>query len=245
MTSLVRHKSLKKSGGSSRYGGQARYGGSGTHIRVVVLGQGGVGKTAMTVRFVTRRFICDYDPTLEAIYKHNTYIDGEQVHFEILDTAGQEDLKSPNLEEKIRWGDAFIIAYCINDQCSFDEIMRFKFLINHTKGSSAHAPEVPVMVVGNKRDLELDRMVKTSEGEKIATALGCMFLEVSAKESHEEVRTMFEKLYKRCKACTALKLSPTAIRKVMDKVSMFSSGLGNHSRPLNRLPSFATDSMEI
>ncbi|XP_035663431.1 GTP-binding protein drn-1-like [Branchiostoma floridae] len=112
--------------------------------------------------------------------------------------------------------------------------MRFKFLINHTKGSSAHAPEVHVMVVGNKRDLELDSMVKTSEGEKIATALGCMFLKNPAKESHEEVRTMFEKLYKRFKACKALKLSPTASRKVMDKVSMFSSGLGNHGRPLNR-----------
>uniref|UniRef100_A0A8C3UV06 small monomeric GTPase n=1 Tax=Catharus ustulatus TaxID=91951 RepID=A0A8C3UV06_CATUS len=49
--------------------------------------QAGVG--ALTVRFITRRFIGDYDPTLEMIYRHVAVIDGEMVHFEILDTAGQ------------------------------------------------------------------------------------------------------------------------------------------------------------
>uniref|UniRef100_A0A8C5UG16 small monomeric GTPase n=1 Tax=Malurus cyaneus samueli TaxID=2593467 RepID=A0A8C5UG16_9PASS len=44
---------------------------------------------ALTVRFITRRFIGDYDPTLEMIYRHVAVMDGEMVHFEILDTAGQ------------------------------------------------------------------------------------------------------------------------------------------------------------
>uniref|UniRef100_A0A8B9G5Z7 small monomeric GTPase n=1 Tax=Amazona collaria TaxID=241587 RepID=A0A8B9G5Z7_9PSIT len=47
------------------------------------------GFHALTVRFITRRFIGDYDPTLEMIYRHVAVIDGEMVHFEILDTAGQ------------------------------------------------------------------------------------------------------------------------------------------------------------
>lgn len=43
----------------------------------------------MVVRFITRRYIGEYDPTLEKIYTNQTVIDNEMVYFEILDTAGQ------------------------------------------------------------------------------------------------------------------------------------------------------------
>ncbi|XP_078663365.1 ras-related and estrogen-regulated growth inhibitor-like [Branchiostoma floridae x Branchiostoma belcheri] len=162
-------------------------------VKVVVLGQAGVGKTAMTVRFVTKRFIGDYDPTLEAIYHHRTFIDDNPVQFEVLDTAGQEE-NSLALEQKIRWGDAFVIVYSINDLCSFDEVMRIKFLINHTKG-----PNTPVTLAGNKRDLELDRMVARLDGEKMADTLGCGFSEITTKESYIEVARVFEGLYAKCK----------------------------------------------
>uniref|UniRef100_UPI00358F1442 ras-related and estrogen-regulated growth inhibitor-like isoform X3 n=1 Tax=Myxine glutinosa TaxID=7769 RepID=UPI00358F1442 len=56
-------------------------------LRVLVLGQSCVGKTAMIVRFLTGRFIGDYDPTLETVYKHSIKIDGDLVDFEIFDTA--------------------------------------------------------------------------------------------------------------------------------------------------------------
>lgn len=43
----------------------------------------------MVVRFITRRYIGEYDPTLEKIYTYHTVIDNETVYFDILDTAGQ------------------------------------------------------------------------------------------------------------------------------------------------------------
>lgn len=43
---------------------------------------------AMVVRFITRRFIGEYDPNLEQVYTHATAVDGETVLFEILDAAG-------------------------------------------------------------------------------------------------------------------------------------------------------------
>eukprot|EP00058_Branchiostoma_floridae_P001088 XP_002586576.1 hypothetical protein BRAFLDRAFT_106358 [Branchiostoma floridae] len=162
-------------------------------VKVVVLGQAGVGKTAMTVRFVTKRFIGDYDPTLEAKYHHLEFVGDDLVQFEVLDTAGQEE-NSLAVEQKIRWGDAFIIVYSINDICSFDEVMRIKFLINHTKG-----PDTPVTLVANKRDLELDRMVARLDGEKMADTLGCSFSEITTKESYIEVARVFEGLYSKCK----------------------------------------------
>lgn len=45
--------------------------------------------SAMVVRFITRRYIGEYDPTLEKVYTFHTVIDNEMVYFEILDTAGQ------------------------------------------------------------------------------------------------------------------------------------------------------------
>ncbi|XP_049791952.1 uncharacterized protein LOC126199215 isoform X2 [Schistocerca nitens] len=58
-------------------------------LRVMVLGQAGVGKSALVVRFITKRYIGEYDPTLEKVYHFQTVMDGEAVLFEILDTAGQ------------------------------------------------------------------------------------------------------------------------------------------------------------
>lgn len=59
-------------------------------LKVMILGQNGVGKTAMVVRFITRRFIGEYDPNLEKVYSFNTTLDNDSVSFEILDSAGQQ-----------------------------------------------------------------------------------------------------------------------------------------------------------
>lgn len=110
--------------------------------------------SAMVVRFITNRFICDYG-NLEKVYSFNTVVDNEIVMFEILDdcTAGQINVnsfcayfqalyynlfifhlqESINLEANIRWAEAFILMYSVTDKCSFDECNRLKFLINYNK----------------------------------------------------------------------------------------------------------------
>ncbi|XP_069660504.1 ras-related and estrogen-regulated growth inhibitor isoform X2 [Haliaeetus albicilla] len=166
-------------------------------LRLVVLGQSAVGKTALTVRFITRRFIGDYDPTLEMIYRHMAVIDGEMVHFEILDTAGQEE-DSLQIEEKIKWGDGFAVVYSVTDRCSFDEVMRLCFLINHIHSSpkrSSGSEQPPVVIVGNKKDLQFDRMVSTEDGENLSKALKLPFYEISTRDSYEETVAVFNTLY--------------------------------------------------
>ncbi|XP_068050488.1 ras-related and estrogen-regulated growth inhibitor-like isoform X1 [Anomalospiza imberbis] len=152
---------------------------------------------ALTVRFITRRFIGDYDPTLEMIYRHVAVIDGEMVHFEILDTAGQEE-DSLQIEEKIKWGDGFAVVYSVTDRCSFDEVMRLCFLINHLHASpkrSGAAEQPPVVIVGNKKDLQFDRMVSTEDGENLSKALKIPFYEISTRDSYEEPVAVFSSLY--------------------------------------------------
>ncbi|KAG5684050.1 hypothetical protein PVAND_013301 [Polypedilum vanderplanki] len=168
-------------------------------LKVVVLGQSYVGKSAMVVRFITRRFIGEYD-TRERIYNFNTIIDNETVNFEILDSCGINNQESEflinQLEANIRWADAFILVYSVTDKCSFEEVNRLKFLINYNKRRrKIHKDDfidVPVILVANKIDQANDRMVSREEGQKRCEDIGCAcFHEISTRESIEDVQGVF------------------------------------------------------
>ena len=62
--------------------------------KLVVLGGGGVGKSALTIRLVTDNFLDEYDPTIEDSYRKQVMIDDETALLDILDTAGQEEFSS-------------------------------------------------------------------------------------------------------------------------------------------------------
>ncbi|EDW87762.1 ras-like protein rasS [Drosophila yakuba] len=174
-------------------------------LKVMVLGQSGVGKTAMVVRFITRRFIGEYDPNLEKIYTCQTTLDKEQIQFDILDATGQlQELDGVSLESNIRWADAFILMYSITDKCSFDECSRLKFLINYNKrrrklGSSSkeYTLDIPVILVGNKTDQPGDRMVSLEEGQRRFRELSCAcFHEISVRESVDQVQNVFRDVFR-------------------------------------------------
>ncbi|CAK8683214.1 unnamed protein product [Clavelina lepadiformis] len=171
--------------------------GNSQRFRVAVFGQKGVGKTAFNVRFVTKRFIGEYDPSLESIYQREfTVPPNHPVFYEIMDTPGQEE-NDEAMKEKISWADAFILIYAVNDAVSFKEIARLKFLVYHVLTNSHikcdHPP--PVVVVANKCDLVQERMVSTDEGLRFASHIGCNFYEVSVRESVDEISKIFEDLY--------------------------------------------------
>ncbi|XP_069995219.1 ras-related and estrogen-regulated growth inhibitor isoform X1 [Penaeus vannamei] len=170
-------------------------------LRVLVLGQAGVGKSALVVRYITRRYIGEYDPSLERVYPHTAVVDSETLAFEILDSAGHShETDSVRLEANIRWADVFILMYSVTDKCSFDDCNRLKFLINYNKRkrriasptSKESAWEVPVVLVGNKKDQGGDRMVSSEDGLKRSRDIGChAFHEISVRESIEEVSRVF------------------------------------------------------
>lgn len=56
----------------------------------------------MVVRFITRRFIGDYDPNLEKVYTHNTVIDNDVVLFEILDATGQMNVSTKQIQKRFK-----------------------------------------------------------------------------------------------------------------------------------------------
>ncbi|KAK9897814.1 hypothetical protein P389DRAFT_62012 [Cystobasidium minutum MCA 4210] len=144
--------------------------------KVVVLGDGGVGKTALTIQLCLNHFIENYDPTIEDSYRKHAIVDDEPCLIEILDTAGQEEYTALR-DQWIREGDAFLIVYSITQQQSFSRIEKFKEQINRVKDSS----DIPIVLVGNKTDQAPEREVSSEEGRAMARRMGCEFVETSAK----------------------------------------------------------------
>ena len=143
---------------------------------IVVFGSGAVGKSAMTIQYINGTFVADYDPTIEDSYTKSVQIDKQTYSIEILDTAGEEEFLSMRLPY-IRKGDAFMLIYAIDNRASFEEIEHFQADILRNKGSM----DVPIVLCGNKCDLDEKREITTGEGEVLAHQMNCPFFETSAK----------------------------------------------------------------
>jgi small GTP-binding protein len=162
--------------------------------KVVVLGSGGVGKSAVTIRYIQGNFIEKYDPTIEDAYRKQVDIDGEAVMLDILDTAGQEEYGAMR-DSYMRDGQGFVLVYSITDNNSFEDVLKIYDQLVRTKGNDL---KTPVVLVGNKCDLEEERAVEKSDGEALARDKmnGCPFLETSAK-TNLNVEQVFVQLVRR------------------------------------------------
>ncbi|KAK6465428.1 ras family-domain-containing protein [Scheffersomyces coipomensis] len=144
---------------------------------LVVVGGGGVGKSALTIQLIQSHFVDEYDPTIEDSYRKQCNIDEEPVMLDVLDTAGQEEYSNMR-ESYMRTGQGFLLVYSINSRNSLEELQSFYEQICRVKDSE----NVPVIVVGNKCDLEIERQVSYDEGLNLAKSFNCQFLETSAKQ---------------------------------------------------------------
>jgi small GTP-binding protein len=164
-----------------------------TDCKIVVFGAGAVGKSALTIQFVQGYFITDYDPTIEDSYKRVLAVDGENIQLDILDTAGQDDF-APMRTSYMRQGKGFIIVYAIDDRASFEEVEVFHRDLTRTKGTT----NVPVVICGNKCDLEDKRVVSKQESEELAGKLSGIFFETSAL-ANINIENAFKALVKEIK----------------------------------------------
>lgn len=145
--------------------------------KIVVLGSGGVGKSALTVQFVQGIFVEKYDPTIEDSYRKSVDVDGYTCMLEILDTAGTEQFTAMR-DLYMKTGHGFLLVYSVTSQSTFNDLQDLREQILRVKD----ADHVPMVLVGNKIDLEEERVVSKELGQAQAVEYGCSFMETSAKE---------------------------------------------------------------
>ncbi|XP_036421511.1 ras-related and estrogen-regulated growth inhibitor-like protein [Colossoma macropomum] len=158
---------------------------------ILLLGAENVGKSALTVRFLTRRFIGEYGD-IESIYSHSDKIDGREICFNIWDSLCPQNSEDAGQisDRQLEWTDGFILVYSICDRASFNVVRRQVQRIRQAKSKLS----APVIIVGNKRDLQHRRAVSSEEGRLLALSADCGFFEISAAETYHGVLVVFHEL---------------------------------------------------
>ncbi|KAG7468129.1 hypothetical protein MATL_G00139580 [Megalops atlanticus] len=145
------------------------------------------GKSALTVKFLTKRFISEYDPNLEDTYTSEEIVDQQSVLVKVMDTADQGG--PMNCERYLTWATAFLVVYSIDNRRSFEGCQQYLDVVTlHTKGVQSKAP---IVLVGNKLDMERYRQVSKSDGLALASQHRGLFFEVSACLDFAAVQRVF------------------------------------------------------
>lgn len=186
---------------------------------VIVVGTDNVGKSALTVRFLTRRFIGEYGD-IESIYSHNVLLDGRDITFNIWDSPYSQNLSTVSsvYEKRVQWADGFVLVYSICDRGSFNTVTRLIQSIKSTKDYLG-MEKVPIVIVGNKRDLHHRRTVLSEEGRLLALTTDCQFYEVSAAENYHSVLMVFHGLVDRMQKAKSTIKKPVGIKGIVKSMS--------------------------
>jgi Ras-related protein Rab-7A len=148
-------------------------------MKVVFLGDAGVGKTSILNQFVNRDFSLQYRPTVGADFtSRQMEVDGTFLTLQLWDTAGQERYRSL-ASSFFRGAEICIFVYDITSQSSFHSIDAW-YGIFREQCSPLH-PRFPFLLLGNKTDDERHRVVQVGTGQEFAASKGFLFFEVSAK----------------------------------------------------------------
>ncbi|CAM4920913.1 unnamed protein product [Rotaria socialis] len=145
--------------------------------KIIVLGSGGVGKSAITIQFVKSFFFSDYDPTIEDSYVKQCLIDNQIAQLEILDSAGQEEFK-PMRDQYVRVGEGFLLVFSLTDRRSLDECYKLHRDILRIKDTD----NVPMLLIGNKLDICQTGM--DAHARAAAASMRIPYFETSARTRH-------------------------------------------------------------
>lgn len=147
-------------------------------FKIILGGDGAVGKTSMVHRYVENSFATDYKSTIgTSIMKKTCSFEGIEsvVKFVIWDLAGQAQFKRVR-QSYLANSEAGILVYDVTNRISFENVDK-----NWFREIKKASPDISLILVGNKIDLENDRVVSTEEGESLAQELELSYIETSAK----------------------------------------------------------------
>jgi len=145
-------------------------------FKLLVIGDAGVGKSAILVRFSDNVFTDSYINTIGVDFKIRTVeVNGEKVKLQIWDTAGQERFRTIT-STYYRGTNGIIVVFDVTNQTTFDNVRKWLLEINDNDCN-----QVPKVLVGNK--IDCPRVVDRDAAEKFAKSKKLKYFESSAKES--------------------------------------------------------------
>lgn len=164
-------------------------------VKVVILGESGVGKTSLVVRYVNKTYHPFLEPTIGAAFFGQTIELPDQssvVHLKIWDTGGQERYHSL-APLYYRGSGAAIFVY---DICRIHSFQTLKRWVRELEENDAEFSQRVIALVGNKSDLTDHRSVPRQDAELYAEEIGAYYVETSAKDD-ANVQLLFEELARR------------------------------------------------
>ncbi|XP_054726042.1 ras-related protein Rab-23 [Anastrepha obliqua] len=160
-------------------------------IKVVIVGNGGVGKSSMIQRYCKGIFTKDYKKTIGVDFlERQIEIDGEDVRIMLWDTAGQEEFDAIT-KAYYRGAQACVLTFSTTDRASFEAIRDWKRKVEN------ECNEIPTVIVQNKIDLIEQSVVSADEVETLARQLNCRLIRTSVKED-VNVASVFRYLATKC-----------------------------------------------
>ncbi|KAK4304153.1 hypothetical protein Pmani_015326 [Petrolisthes manimaculis] len=156
--------------------------------KVAVMGYRSVGKSSLCIQFVDGQFVDSYNPTIENTFTKKLKVRGQEYGLELVDTAGQDEYSIFPAQYSMNIH-GYVLVYSITSEKSFEvaQIIYDKILDMMGKVT------VPVVLVGNKTDLHVERVVTTDAGRRVADKWKAVFLETSSKQ-HESVSDIFTRV---------------------------------------------------
>ncbi|KAM8866911.1 ras homolog, mTORC1 binding like 1 isoform 1-T1 [Synchiropus picturatus] len=174
--------------------------------KIAVIGYRSVGKSSLTIQFVEGQFVDSYDPTIEnskfqfisilsdffhinlflcyvsLAFNKMVSVHGQDFNLQLVDTAGQDEYsifpQSHSLDIH-----GYVLVYSVTSTKSFEVVQVLHDKLLDMVGKI----QVPTVLVGNKKDLHMERVIKPEEGKKLADSWGAAFMESSAKENETAV----------------------------------------------------------
>lgn len=160
-------------------------------FKVVLLGEGAVGKTSLVLRYVENKFNDKHVTTLQASFLNKKLnIGGKRVNLAIWDTAGQERFHALG-PIYYRDSNGAILVYDITDEDSFKKVQNWVKELRRMLGN-----DIALCIAGNKTDMEKERHVPVEEAEAYAASVGARHFHTSAK-LNKGIEEMFLDMSKR------------------------------------------------
>ena len=157
------------------------------NYKIILLGEGGVGKSSMIQRYVYDKFSIHTTPTIGVANTTKVVsVDGEKILLNIWDTAGQEKYRSM-LNSSFRGCRAAIMVYDITSEVTFRNLDYWFEQIKNIGGEN-----VKYLLIGNKADLESSRKVTQKQGMEMARNNNMLFMETSCVSNYNVERAFQE-----------------------------------------------------